>query len=183
MKYGVDCETPPENPSQLEQTGWQFVAGYLGGRAAHTWQPQDFASCAAAGLEILPIWVSPAVEAGYDAGVLEGNAAISAMQAAGLEGVVALDVEDGEDEAGFIAGFVAAAHAGQLAVVLYGSGQTLLEAPEGVDAWWLASWVAQDQTLEAAPPDFSMWQYGTGPQFDYNVAVDTFVFATLAASS
>lgn len=183
MKFGVDAETPPTNPGLLQQLGWEFIAGYLGGRAARIWTPAEFASCAAAGLELMPIWVAPALEDGYDAGVNEGNSAIAAMHAAQLVGVVALDVEDGQDESGYIAGFVAAVHAGSARVVLYGSQQTLLEAPETVDDWWLANWVQQDVGLEPPPPDFTIWQYGTGPAFDYDVATDGFVFATLASGA
>ncbi len=122
------------------------------------------------------------VEIARQAGVDAGNAALDAMQAIGLSGIVLLDVESGAIPLDYVAGFVDACHAGECQVGLYGSRPTLAGTfPEaGVDVWWLAEWVQSGLKLGPAPLNWSMWQYATGPSWDYDVAVDDFPFATLS---
>lgn len=177
MLYGVDSANPSTDPASLKGLGWSFACGYIGGRALHTWTADDWRRHDAAGLKLGPIWVSPTGQPSYDRGVDEGNKALVAMQSSRLSGNVLLDVENGAQPEAYINGFVAACHAGQCSVGLYGSRATLAGTTTGVDFWWLAEWVQSGSRLAPAPLDWSIWQYGTGPQFDYNVAIDDFPFA------
>jgi hypothetical protein len=181
MLYGVDSAYPSSNPWQLVNLGWQFVCGYLGpvGGTPHIWTHTEWKRHADVGLKLAPIWVAPYGTPSEQEGVDSGNAALSKMHELGLSNIIVLDVENGASDPEFITGFCNAVHNGDCSVALYGSESTLLNAP-GVDAWWLASWVQSGVPLHQAPIDWSMWQYATGPQFDYNVAVDTFTFAGLA---
>ncbi len=179
MLYGVDSAYAG-NPNTLVTLGYHFAAGYVGGRALNVWSVDDWRSHAAAGLDLLPIWVAPTGAPSRNAGVTEGNHALEAMQAVPLSGVIALDVENGAQPVDYTQGFVSACHAGELSVVLYGSRTSLESCGGSVDGWWLAQWVSSGRALDRAPLDFSMWQYATGPVFDYDVAVDDFRFATFS---
>lgn len=180
MKYGLDSAYPSADPTHLKRMGWEFVCGYLGpeGGTPHIWTPAEWAAQRDAGLQLAPIWVAPYGTPSYDQGVAHGNSAIATLQALGMSGWVMLDVENGAVDPDFIKGFASACHAGSCSVALYGSATTLLQAPD-IDAWWLADWIQSGVPLHRPPLDWSMWQYATGPQFDYNVARDDFAFATL----
>lgn len=185
MKWGLDSMAAPVG--ELEQffaMGWDWFAGYVGGKAAHVWTPEEWSRTASAGFALLPIWVAPLVDdAGREAGVEDGNACLDALGAAQLSGVVALDVENGLTPVQYASGFVDAVHAGSCRVVLYGVATTLLTLEDaGFDAWWLANWPGSGRPVTGAPPDFTLWQYAEGPQCDFNVCVDDFEFATLAAT-
>lgn len=182
MLWGIDAATPPTNPRALVADGWAFAMGYVGGRAAHVWSAADFAECAAAGLSVGAVWVAPTTDTGYDAGVLAGNELLAAMQAHGLTSWVWLDVEDGAVMPKYAAGLVSSVHAGQCQVGIYGSRATIEGMGNLFDTWWLASWVTPGAVLVPAPPDFTIWQFATGPQFDYNVAVDNCPFTGIGPS-
>jgi len=178
--YGVDSAYPSTDPAALRGLGWGFACGYIGGRALHVWTAADWAAHAAAGLKLGPIWVAPTGAPPEQVGVDQGNAALVAMQNLKLAGMVFLDVENGATPRDYTRGFLDACHAGACAVTLYGSQTTILGIGDLLgagDAWWLADWVQSGVPLRQAPSDWSMWQYSTGPQFDYNVAVDDFPFA------
>ncbi len=183
MKYGLDSAYPPSDPGRIRALGWQFVAGYLGpiDGTPHVWTADEWRAAADAHLELLPIWVAPYGDPSNQDGVDAGNAALQAMQDIGLSGMLALDVENGAQPHDFVLGFTSAVHAGSCSVVLYGSGATLVDAHD-VDDWWLADWVQSGPALRRAPLDWAIWQYATGPQYDYDVAVNDFVFAQLAAA-
>ncbi len=164
--------------------GWRWVAGYVGGRALNVWKPAEWQRARTQGFDLLPIWVAPgADDAGREVGTLEGQECVDALQARGLSGIVVLDVEDGLSPEKYAMGFVDAVHAGSCEVVLYGTGQTLNGLVQvGFDFWWLAQWPLSGQPVYVVPPDWTLWQFGTGPAADYNVAQDDFPFATLTLS-
>ncbi len=178
MLWGVDSAYPHGWPQALADAGFSFACGYIGGQAEHVWTGDDWRGHAAAGLGLVPIWVAPSGEPSRDDGVTAGNGALAAMQDLGLSGQLVLDIEDGAVPVDYAAGFIAACYAGQASVAVYGSSRTLREL-DGFAAWWLAAWVAPSAPLGPALPDWSMWQYATGPRFDYDVARDDFMFATL----
>lgn len=180
MKYGLDSAYPAADPERMATLGWQFVCGYLGpeGGTPHVWTLAEWRAQYNAGLQLLPIWVAPYHALGEQSGVDAGNAALARLQELGLSGVVVLDVENGESTPEYVRGFVAACHAGSCSVCIYGAANTLLNAPD-VDSWWLADWIQSGVGLRRPPLDWSMWQYSTGPQFDYNVCVNDFLFAAL----
>jgi Domain of unknown function (DUF1906) len=180
MKWGLDSAFPAEDPGGLVRLGYSFACGYIGGRAANVWTPDSWRLHADVGLGLVPIWVSPTGTPSEQQGVDDGNAALERMQALQLAGMLILDVENGEAPIDYVRGFVDACHAGLASVGLYGS-RTTLSAIDQVDAWWLAEWVSSGRKLGDAPPDWSMWQYATGPDFDYDVAVDSFPFASLGS--
>lgn len=180
MLWGVDSAYPSPNPSDLVAFGYSFACGYVGGRALHVWTADDWRTHAAAGLRLVPIWVSPTGTSSYDQGIQDGNGCLVAMQSVGLSGMCVADVESGAMPRDWYRGFTDALHAGQCASGLYGSSPTIQALGDLSDTWWLASWVASGQPLRPALPDWSMWQYATGPTFDYNVAVHDFTFAGIA---
>jgi hypothetical protein len=181
MRWGVDAAYPPvaDQPARLVAQGWSWIGGYIGGRAEHVWLPSDWENCSVAGLALLPIWVAPASDEPADLGSSDGNAALEAMRANGLSGVVVLDVENGADLTQYAFGFADAVHAGNCRVVLYGTSPTLLSTGNNVkvDDWWLASWPSSPMPLQPAPPDWRLWQWAAGEAFDFDVASDEFQFA------
>lgn len=180
MKLGVDSAYASTNPARLTELGWQFACGYIGGTALHVWSAEDWRNQKYAGLELLPIWVAPLHTAGYDAGDYDGNQALVKLQELGLAGIVILDVEAGACGPAYADGFRASILAGSCKLGVYGSsgGLTKVGTVSG-DLVWLAMWPTAAQPIGAAPPDFDIWQYESGPEFDYNVARDDFPFATL----
>jgi hypothetical protein len=185
VKWGLDGAYPPDQATAEAWfgSGWSFFCGYVGGHAAHVWTPEDFQRVAAAGFALLPIFVAPLVEdAGYRAGADDGNACLEAMQARGLSGQCALDVENGLTPNDYAMGFLDASTVGSLGVVLYGTQGTIAGLGHlDWSAWWLANWPAAGQGVHQAPPDFSIWQFQEGPAADFNVCVDDFQFAELAS--
>lgn len=187
MLYGLDSATPPSHPETLVAMGYSFVCGYLlalsGQRTPHTWTTTEWALQAAGGLQLMPIAVAPYGTPSYDQGVIAGNDSLEAMHKARLSGILTLDIENGAVPADYTAGFINAVHAGDCSVMIYGSGTTISGLAAAIgwvwDKTWLANWVSSGQMLKPAAPDFDMWQYATGPVFDYDVAVNDFPFATL----
>jgi hypothetical protein len=182
--YGLDSAYPSRDPRGLVDMGYGFVCGYFGGRALNVWTRNDWQAHAAAGLKLGPIWVSPSGNPPRDQGVDQGNTALLALQMVGLSGLAILDIENGATPREYTIGFVEACHAGSCAVGMYGSRTTINAIGDVLgegDVWWLAEWVQSGTRLWTAPPDWSMWQFATGPQFDYNVARDDFPFASFDA--
>lgn len=179
MIYGVDAAYPGD-PAKLAALNWQFVCGYLGGgNETRAWTSNEWRAFAQAGFKLGPIAVAPFGEPSNQVGVDHGNRALVAMQALHLSGMVLHDVENGATPRDYAKGFVDSCHAGSCAVTLYGSRTTILAIGDLYDSWWLAEWVQSGTKLGKAPLDWSMWQYATGPNYDYNVAVDDFKFAVL----
>jgi hypothetical protein len=172
--------------TQLYQLGWRFFAGYIGGSGLHVWQLEDWQRVAGAGFALLPIWVAPldAPSADHSRGARDGNAALSVMQRLGLSRQLVLDVEDGVQAEAYVSGFGDALHAGSCELTLYGNQTTLTQtgAIDQVDHWWLALWPPLAGDAPRAPADFEVWQWGSGPRWDENVAVDGFPFAQLGSS-
>lgn len=186
MYFGLDSAYPSQNPGGLIALGYNFVCGYLGAddnqRTPHIWTPEEWEAQANADLLLVPIFVAPYGTPTYDQGVTAGDKALSLMQASKLSGIFILDVENGATPTEYTKGVVNAAHAGSCAVGVYGSIPTILGMSQEAGAWfwdktWLANWVQSGVGLHKAMPDWDMWQYATGPQYDYNVAATTMQFA------
>lgn len=179
--WGLDSASPPDaaTAAALKAQGWAFFGGYIGpaGRAERVWTKAEFATVARAGLQVLAFWIAPlSGDPGYDQGVSEGNAALAAMQARGLTGWLQIDAESGVGPRGWMRGFMDALHAGACKGRLYGTSASIAAIGDLADSWYLAGWPTPD-TAEALPmPDWDVWQYSTGPAYDYNVAVDTLEF-------
>jgi hypothetical protein len=183
VRWGLDASIPPTGDQAwlYFADGYSFFCGYVGGRTPHVWTREDWRILAAAGFDLLPIWVAPlADDAGHHQGVEDGNRCLLALQAVGLTGVVALDVENGLKPREYASGFAAAIRAGDCAPVLYGTQRTI----EGIgdlpwSAWWLAYWPVQRSGYTTSAPDWSMWQFKVADTVDMDVAVDDFPFALL----
>lgn len=187
MQFGLDSAWPSSTPTDLKALGYDFAMGYLGGRAEHVWTPDDWRRHQLVGLQLGPIWVSPSSAGTYGAGVTDGNKALDAMHANGLTGIFFLDIENGIVQTEYTSGVCDAAHAGSCSVGVYGSTPTIrgMVAEAGTWFWdktWLANWVQSGLRLAPAMPDWDMLQYATGPQFDYDLAVDDMFFASLSGA-
>jgi hypothetical protein len=184
MIWGLDSAYLADDAtvSRYYDLGWRWHGGYVGGAALHVWAISDWQRLMRAGLAALPIWVAPLEPAAHSSGINEGNACLDKLQELSLSGVVVLDVESNAVPFAYAEGFVDAVHAGKCSVVLYGAPDTL-QGLSGLpfDAWWLASWVVPASLVKQAPPDWTLWQYATGPQCDFSVALDSFTFADFAA--
>lgn len=185
MRWGLDCAYMPDAQVMKRQHDWGFswVAGYIGGRAEHVWPAMHWIQAFEVGLDVLPIWVAPlADDAGRQAGVDDGNAALLEMQMTGLTGVLVLDVENGLEPIEYAAGFLDAVSAGDCEVALYGTLGTIVALQDiGFSQWWLARWGAPTANDTVIPVHF--WQCSTGRTFDVNIADDTarFAFPTWAS--
>ncbi len=181
MKWGLDGAYPPTLTQAMDYRsyGYSWFAGYMGGRAAHVWTPTEWHTIVLAGFEVLPIWVAPLVDdAGRQAGVDDGNAAIDALERLGFGGVVCLDIENGLTPVEYAEGFIDAAHNGFVNVVVYGLPATLEQVPNA-EAWWLAFWPGSPHPMQGAPPDWTYWQFASGDLVDFSVASDQALFATV----
>lgn len=167
--------------------GYDFVAGYLEAdnsqRTPHVWTADEWAGMANADLLLVPIFVAPYGVPTYQQGVDAGNKAVDRMQRLGLSGCFVLDVENGATPTDYTQGVVDAAHAGSASVCVYGSAPSILGMSGQAGSWfwdktWLANWVQSGMRLPLAMPDWDMWQYATGPNFDYNVATVNYPFAS-----
>jgi len=180
MQYGVDSAYPSSNPASLVALGYAFALGYLpGGNEENAWTLEQWKAHADAGLKLGPIAVAPFGTPTEQEGVDHGNRVLVAMQNFKLSGMVLHDVENGASPRDYAKGFVDALHAGSCAAWLYGSRTTILSIGDLYDGWWLADWIQSGLPLRQAPPDWSILQYATGPQFDYNVARDDVPWAVL----
>lgn len=186
MFFGLDSAFPSNNPGGLVAIGYNFVCGYLEAddnqRTPHIWTYDEWASQADAGLFLAPIFVAPFGVPTYEQGINAGNKALNQMQRMNLSGIFILDIENGDIATDYTKGVVDSAHNGKCQVGVYGSYPTILSMSQQAGAWfwdktWLANWVQSGVSLHKAMPDWDMWQYATGPQFDYNVAVNDFPFA------
>jgi len=186
MYFGLDSAYPSPNPNGLIAMGYNFVCGYLEAddnqRTPHVWTPEEWQAQANADLMLVPISVAPYGIPTYAQGVSAGNKALEFMQRSKLSGMFVLDVENGAVPTDYTHGVVDAAHAGSCSVGVYGSIPTILGMSQQAGAWfwdytWLANWVQSGLRLSLAMPDWDMWQYATGPQFDYNVASATMRYA------
>lgn len=179
MRWGLDSAYPPSwsRAQAWFNDGWSFFGGYIGGDALNVWTNADWARVTAAGFQPLPIWVGPtALGPGRDMGVADGNAALTRLQELNLS-TVALDLENSLAPIEYARGFADAINAGSARAILYGAPRTLLElVGQGFAHWWLASWPTKGQRVTAAPPDWSLWQYATGPEADFNCCVDDVIF-------
>lgn len=182
--WGLDSADPPDlaTAQQRVADGWAFFGGYIGGQAERVWSRADFAVLAQAGLRIVAWWVGPlSGDPGYDQGVADGNACLEALQSCGLSGWVWDDAESGIVRRNWSAGFVAALHAGQCQVGLYGSTASIKGMGDLYDSWYLAGYpqpMESLQTWDNRIIDWDHWQVSDGSGYDYNVAVDTAPFAT-----
>jgi hypothetical protein len=181
MKWGLDAAYPPSQSQALRyrRLGYDWFAGYIGGRALNTWTLEEWRNVSAAGFDILPIWVAPLENhAAHSRGVDDGNAAVAKLQELGMSDLVCLDIENGLTPIEYAQGFIDAAHAGLVDVVIYGLGDTL-DAIMGADAWWLCRWITSPMGLHEAPPDWTYWQFSSGASLDFSVAVDSARFAAM----
>jgi len=184
MRFGLDAAYAPGTVGEAEQLrlrGWEWIAGYIGGKAQNVWTPGDWDRVQRSGFDLLPIWVAHlGDDPGRQVGVDEGNAAVATMQQLGFQDIVCLDIENGLRPEEYTAGFVDACHAGLVDVVVYGTpGSIGMHAD--IDHWWLAFWPGSPMRLQDAPPDFTYWQYAAGRAFDFNVCRDDALFATRSA--
>jgi hypothetical protein len=180
MIFGIDSGYPSSDPSALAANGWKFAGGYIGGSALHTWTKNDWERYVAAGFKILPWWVAPESSGTSDSGSYDGNQALGAMISVGLTGCLCLDVESEALSVEYAQGFYNSVHAGSCRVGVYGTPTTLVRlASIPWDFRYLASWpnAGTDETF--APPHCHIWQYASGPTYDYSVAPDDFKFAEL----
>lgn len=184
MLWGLDAAFAPSSlgiaRAQFD-LGYRFYCGYVGGHAYNAWTPAEWQRVAAAGFQLLPIWVAPlSFDTGRQHGVDDGNACLTALQALGLSGQVCLDVEDGLQPVEYMDGFHDALVAGTCELTLYGSAVTL-EAASGLsDHWWLAYWLPGPSGLQPAQPDFELWQFSGTGSVDLDVCRDSFPFAELS---
>ena len=182
--WGLDTAyCPDDNTLQsLADSGWAFFGGYVGGHAENVWTKDNFASLARIGFKIVVYWVGPlGVDPGYDAGVNDGNACLVALQERGLSGWVWDDAESGVIRRNWSSGFVAALHAGDCKVGLYGTTFTLSGMGDLYDSWYLAAYPQPMESLDTWGRriiDWDHWQVSDGPNYDYNCAAETAPFAT-----
>ena len=136
-------------------TAW---AGYLPSPGAyHVWSPADFAGVRAAGLDVLPIYVTAQGRAlnGRTEGASDGHGALSACEQYGLTGLVCLDVEEPVWSAGNAS---AVAHAqGFVQVLAESSRESVGYGPtaycDAVAAIHAAVWAGQYPYKPPADPD------------------------------
>lgn len=188
MIFGLDSSTPSANPNGLIALGYNFVCGYLpampGQATPHVWTPDEWKRQHDATMLLMPIFVAPYGIPSYQQGVDAGNFALQQMQNYKLSDIFCLDVENGYIASDYIKGVCDAAHAGSCMVNLYGSASTIQGVSKELGAWvwdktWLCNPVQSGNKVGPAMPDWDMWQYAFGPQYDYDVATDTMEFATL----
>ncbi len=185
--WGMDSAYPKsaDEFASLAGQGIGFYGGYVGGSALHTWSKDDFAALAASGMKILAYWVGPlGTDPGYDQGVSDGNACLSALQERGLSGWVVDDAESGVVRRQWSQGFVDALHAGSCSVRVYGSPDTLKGMGDIYDSWYLAWYPTSGmaaQTFLNEIIDWDVWQFASGPDVDYNVARDDIPFTDFNA--
>lgn len=189
MQWGVDSSSAPADPKALVGQGFSFAMGYLpalpGQATPHVWTADEWKACNDAGLKLGPIAVAPYGTPTYQQGVDAGNFALASMQDLKLSGIFVLDIENGYVATDYALGVVAAAHAGQCSVALYGAQPTIYGMAQQAGSWfWDRTWLClpfqNGQRVIRAFPDFDMWQFGWTGQFDYDVAVNDFPFASLA---
>src|SRR5438046_1484638 len=109
MKWGLDAAYGPSEGQAIDYAaqGYGWFGGFIGGRAEHIWTPHEWDNVTRAGLDILPIWVAPLLDdAGRQAGVDDGNAAIVALQTLGFGEIVCLDIENGLAPVDYARGFI-----------------------------------------------------------------------------
>lgn len=176
--WGMDSEYAPsaQQFQQFADEGVAFYGGYIGGHAGNVWSKQDFANAAAAGMKIVAYWVGPlSNDPGYDQGVADGNACLAAMQERGLSGWVCEDAEGGIVRPQWSQGFVDALHAGSCSVQVYGATITLQNMGSIYDSWYLAWYTTPGQSTKTFLDqiiDFDIWQFGDGPNQDYDLCRD-----------
>lgn len=183
MKWGLDAAFCPSTGElwAAKFDGYTWVAGYVGGDAVNIWTAENWRDADGLGFQLLPIWVAPpGADRGYTRGTEDGNACLVALQNVGLIDVVCLDVEDGAVPREYARGFIDACANGSCSVVLYGGAATIKGIGDlPFEAWWLSFWSTPGQSRPGPVVDWTYWQFGDGPQTDYNVCRDDAPFALL----
>lgn len=155
-----------EYRDNIEPSGFDAVAGYIGGSAANIWTNSDFWSLDHA-LRRLPIWVGAVGGIARISALADASAAVARLRELTVHPgrVVALDMETAVDPRYVLTFGHIVANAGYMTWV-YGSLDFVFRNPP-LDGYWVADY--DHVTTKPAHPMVVAKQYANGQSIDRSV--------------
>jgi len=155
-----------EFPTNLEPTGFDAVAGYIGGSAAHEWDNKDFWSLPH-GVRRLPIWVGAVAGIARKSALADAHATVARLRELTIHPgrVVALDMETAIAPL-YVRTFGHIVRNAGYLVWVYGSLDFVGHNPR-LDGYWVADY--DDQPTMPALRGTVSKQFQSGPRIDRSV--------------